>query len=440
MLIAGLHASAAITPSGIPFSADFETYTVGDQILDKNSDGWGASSNSVIVQSGTVHAGGNAAVLPKNTSASNVVSSAETEVWTDVYISSASRMKNAPADIAVDSSATVMLFMNNDGYLVVRNNSAWDVCTTDAVGNAAAAHSGTWAHITVHNNYTTKKADIFLEKVLLRKDVSFIDNTRTSYGAFKLQSGFSDTFLDDLTLSTSAGTGLPIAASTLPFEDDFEDYAADIPLDWLGAFGWSASSADAVVQTSIKHGGAQAAEVSGEDTITNTVSAVGITKTWTDFYVTETIHTDDDGVAVNLDATVMLYMNTNGHIVVYNPTNSNWDVCTEDAWGTPVSGAETWARISVHNNYTTKKAAVFLDGHLLREKIDFINTSNASYTGFVLQGAGTGVSRFDDIAITATVPATLTTDLDSDGIADAVEIHNEGTATFIASGTIFSFR
>lgn len=236
--------------------------------------------------------------------------------------------------------------------------------------------------------------------------------------------------------------------SSLNFSDDFEGYVIGTRLSALGFLGWGASSSGITIQSNTTYlASARAAQFPAATVLTNSISAVGLSNVWTECALNESNHVvNGTFVEVDTNAVVQLYMNTNRYVVLYNRTSALWEVCSNDIWGVGLAGVYSngWAHISVNQNYATKKAALFLNGHLVREQIDFINTNQGSFMRFQMKSSESCTSYLDSVAFSTNVPANLTSgpesDLDHDGIPDAVEIAQCGNLQFLPYGSVFKIR
>jgi len=123
---------------------------------------------------------------------------------------------------------------------------------------------------------------------------------------------------------------------------------------------------------------------------------------------------------VDTSASVMLYVNSGGYAVVYNPDTATWATCSNNVAGdavTPIT-SDAYARITLYKNYAAGKVAVFVDGVLVREGLTMI--SNPSYyRATAVQNSGWTDAYLDDVAIAVSYPGDLTGDSDGDGWYDA---------------------
>jgi hypothetical protein len=225
--------------------------------------------------------------------------------------------------------------------------------------------------------------------------------------------------------------------SELPLVETFEGHTNGTPLSVLGTNGWVASSESVVIQTGVvwQALGSNAVAVPSSAVATNLVNGGAVTNVWTDCYLYESQHIPAGSVgadAVDSNATFQMYFEMNGYPVVYHPENG-WLVCSNDYLGTntAVFNTNTWPRITVCECYTSKTAAIFLNGHLLLDQVPFRNVDAAktNFTQFRLESGNACTSYLDNVAIRLSRPEDLTLDLDNDGKVDALEIEQYGNMT-----------
>ena len=236
--------------------------------------------------------------------------------------------------------------------------------------------------------------------------------------------------------------------SHLNFRDDFDLWPVNLRLDALGMVGWGASSAGVVIQSNTAYQGSSGAVILPLRTlVTNTISSVGYSNVWTECAVNESNGMDFfDATEVDSNAVIQLALNTNCNVVLYNRLQGQWQVFSNDFWGASMVGVYSngFAHIAVNQNYATKKVAVFLNGHLVCMDFDFINTNQGSYASFRLKGSWAGSTYLDSVGFSTNVPTSLLTgpasDLDGDGVPDAVEIAQYGTMSYWPHGSVFKIR
>ena len=238
-----------------------------------------------------------------------------------------------------------------------------------------------------------------------------------------------------------------LVPQTPPYADSFERYALAARLNQAGCFGWTASSDGIVVQTNQVQSG-QAVVVPVNDILSSTMSASGTLNVWIEFYYQDTSRIPCENVtadAVDTNLAVQAFISTNGYVTLYNPGLGQWDVCSNDAQGVSVLplATEAWPRLTFNQNYARGRAAVFLNGRLLRQQLRFINTNLVNSGHFELDGGFSGPSYMDTFRVQTDSIGIVSDDRDGDGCADALEIDYFGN-TFqsppAGSGAVYYIR
>jgi len=239
---------------------------------------------------------------------------------------------------------------------------------------------------------------------------------------------------------TSAGRTISYwSLQDLPFIDDFESYPENLSVGDIAYNGWSGSS-EAVVKGGVGAGGSQAAVLPDGTAVTNTLShpSNAYPKVWTDLLLKPVAR--DAAPDVDTSASVMLYVNSGGYAVVYNPDTATWVTCSNNVAGdvvTPIT-SDAYARITLYKNYAAGKVAVFVDGVLVREGLTMI--SNPSYyRATAVQNSGWTDAYLDDVAIAVSYPSDLTGDSDGDGWYDAQEIAAWGSISATTNGVPYTW-
>ena len=218
--------------------------------------------------------------------------------------------------------------------------------------------------------------------------------------------------------------------------DNFESYGVGTSLSGQG--NWTASPS--VILTNNMYGNPTNMAALPPNAIAT--NAVGMPpgspgKIWTDFLLDETVRVEPASLPLVESNTVMMVgMTTGGFAVVYNTASNGWDICTNDARGGALSGlaAGAWARLSVCEDFSRQQVALFLNGRLLRQGIPFITNQTITSYGRVTFSSGVASTGYvDDVYVSNAVPPTLaaqslssTTDINGDGLVDAVEIMQYG--------------
>lgn len=254
-------------------------------------------------------------------------------------------------------------------------------------------------------------------------------NGVTYSGTFRLDSGFNG----------------ELTRSMLNFTNDFEMYATNMPLALCGGQGWGASASGSIVQGLVFTNGNKAAKVVAQSLLSNVVAGViAQSNVWTDVWLNDSAIKYEGTPYPGVDSglAVMLFVNTNDHVVIRNA--GVWDECLKDVAGNaaPVVTTGQWARLTVYQDFVTTNVALFVNGQLVRQMVPFLSTVN-KYQGFSLS-SGAGASYLDDVKIWTSLPTGLTngplSDLDHDGIADAIEIQRYGDVSAYPRGSVFKVR
>ena len=237
------------------------------------------------------------------------------------------------------------------------------------------------------------------------------------------------------TVNNTWGT---VAIMNLPFTDDFESYANNTPITSLGFRGWSASGGAVKVQSAVKHTGNNAVELPVSTVLSNSISSGAATRIWTDYYVQPTIGLLPDSPPTNT-ASFLAYVNTSGYLMV-EVSGGGWVVCSNKIDSTSVTPISTgsFTRITVCQELVHHTFAVFVAGDLVAQGL-VAPVSLSRYSGFVADNKD-DASYLDDLSITTTVPAGMTSDLNHNGVPDAVEINNNELATLPLPGSVYKFR
>lgn len=219
--------------------------------------------------------------------------------------------------------------------------------------------------------------------------------------------------------------------------DNFESYLVGTNLSALSARGWGASSTSVIVTNDVFGNPTNQVELPPAASASNLVNRSGVSgKVWSECLIAESVRMDPTYPPdVNSGAMVMVSVTTSGVAIVYNSASNGWDICSNDCRGTPVTGlaSGTWARVTVCQDFDSHRVAVFLNGHLMRQKFQFIS-NRTDYAGIRLaRDHGTTPGYFDDVYVSNAIPPALmtlplssTNDINGDGVLDAVEIMQYG--------------
>ena len=237
-----------------------------------------------------------------------------------------------------------------------------------------------------------------------------------------------------------------VQPSTLDFTDGFESYPNGKSLCSLGFYGWSASQSGAVVtnDAGVVNQGVNAAMIPAGATVTNTVSAAGVKRVWTELYLNGTAQVDPARPPeVNSNSAVMVFFGTHGYLTIYNPALTNWDICSTDVLGRAVATVSSgqWARVSIFQDFSNHTAAVFLNDRLLRDQVSFISTGASHYARLKVSNGPDGTGYVDGVKIWANC-LDLSDDTDGDHMPDAQELTLFGNLSsyFLPEGSVFKIR
>ncbi len=233
-------------------------------------------------------------------------------------------------------------------------------------------------------------------------------------------------------LAFLAVVGSAVAAGAvpvpLPVNDGFESYGAGTAISSLGSQGWGASTAGFTVQTAVKQAGAQAAELSEPGTMSNAVISAD-NKVWVDFYMLPQFG-GAPSLPTGATVAVRFFVDMNG--IVNVATAAGWQQVATDVYNTPIPPlvSTSWSRFTIFHNYGAGLAALFVNGRLLRKDLPLLQSGavNMNALTFIQHE---GLSYVDSVSIAATYPATLSDDLDNNGVADVIQIHNDGALSSV---------
>jgi hypothetical protein len=190
----------------------------------------------------------------------------------------------------------------------------------------------------------------------------------------------------------------------------------------------------------------QAVEIPARAYLASAMTTTPASNVWVELYYQDTNRIPDSMVLpgiVNTNVAVMAFINTNGYVTVFEPVSNQWDVCSNDARGVSVSSLanDAWVRITVNENYTRGKAAVFLNGRLLRENLRFINTNLVNSGRFEVRGGSAGPTYLDTYSVRTNWVGVVSDDRDNDAWPDAMEIDLYGnTSKDPGVGSVYVIR
>ncbi|MDD4019601.1 MAG: hypothetical protein PHV28_16860, partial [Kiritimatiellae bacterium] len=227
--------------------------------------------------------------------------------------------------------------------------------------------------------------------------------------------------------------GIAELVQGLPFTEDFESYDAGTPLSSLGYRFWSASDDSVTVTPGTGVSGSKAADLPADTALTNTLyPSMTLTKVWTDMFLKPV--KVDTPPAADTNASVMLCVNNDGYVMVYETNTAAWAVCSNSVAGASVTPVgDEYVRITLHKDYAVNKVAVFVNDVLVREGLPMISQL-PYYRGMSIQNSGGTNAYLDNVVISTNYPTALAGDSDGDGWADAQEIDTWGSVSATTNG------
>jgi hypothetical protein len=218
----------------------------------------------------------------------------------------------------------------------------------------------------------------------------------------------------------------------LPFDDTFDAYATNTIVTNLNFRGWYASDGSVKVQNGTARSG-NAVVLPGATLLSNSLSAAGTPKIWTDFYIQPVLGTPPVSPETN-DSCFLAYVNTNGYLVVA-VAGGDWYVCSNNA---VVMQTNRFSRVTVMQEWAHHTFAVFVDSNLVAQGL----TAPAilpEYKSTVVKNPDSSSVYVDDVHVTTSVPGG-TSDSNGNNIPDAVEINFYDYARLPPAGTVFKIR
>ena len=382
-------------------------------------------------------------------------------VWVDLYGSLVTRDLDAPP--ALDASAASPFYLNSSGQIVVYDGSLasnnWIVLT-----NHTAVSESTWHRYTRREVYSNQTWSLWLDNVQLTNGLGLATD-RKEYSRFRMIGcSVVTSLLDSVTVSASEPVGLDNDGDGMPNSwetqyalnpDSASDATGDADSDGVnnlteyqngtdptdadsfdaipfielfetntvsageidGQNGWVVTTTGlASVVTQDVYEGAQSLSIStstNADVVTRFAGGRGIDDVWADFYAKSTWRDEDDHPSVHSNAVTAYYINTNGHVVVYD--GSNWTTVTN-----VLQTNETeYIRHTIKYEYPDQEWALWLDRELIAEDLGF-----ASETEFFTQ-------------IDFPVPSVGTTQVDNLRVLtnDAFLVDISGVVTYVGPQT-----
>jgi len=239
--------------------------------------------------------------------------------------------------------------------------------------------------------------------------------------------------------------------ASLPWSNDFESYTHDDPVTSAGGGGadWTGSSG-VKIQSNAVHActGNKYVYVPAEEGATNTFASDNPTRVWIDLKVKPSRQSQyATGMPdYDTDAAAFFFFNSNGYAVVR--TASGWSTNSTVVGGSTVVtctvNQASYNRVTVFQNYTSKKWALYVDDYMVGERLSFINSSLSSFDRFALRNGtyldnvwvNDYISTDDNNPLNGEMDgngAGTQADRDDDGSHDVWEVHHWDTASLYRS-------
>jgi len=235
-----------------------------------------------------------------------------------------------------------------------------------------------------------------------------------------------------------------INAQTPPFSDNFESYICGAHLSQQGNIGWAAN-AGVVVETNNVWQGSNAVVMPVNTILSNMLAPAALSNVWVEWNFQDAARIDDTTVDMDprwTNMAVVLFINTNGYVTVFDPQSNAFTVVSNDVWGhavTPVATSE-WPRIALNLNYKDRMAAVMLNGRLVKQQLQFINTNQANCARLEWDAGTVGATYLDALNVWTNGANVTSGDLNANGVSDAVEVDRTGYINTWLRGSIFKIR
>jgi hypothetical protein len=182
---------------------NFESYDVGTDFATTHTNGWNASTNTVIVSNLVWQTSTKSVVLPDQSTLTNTVSgSGGKAVWTDLWI--IPTLGDPPSSPPTNTASFVQYFDAN-GFVEVATTSGWTVCSNDVWGNSVPAVSNAFVRVTLFQDYSTSNQALMINGQLILQDQLFLGSSH-DYTAFGVRGTGSNVWMDNVWINTNYDT------------------------------------------------------------------------------------------------------------------------------------------------------------------------------------------------------------------------------------------
>ena len=470
----GLNPALSNAFQSLPWFAGFETaegYSLGDL---NNQNGWNVDSGSVVVQEAKATTGAQAArwgsgfEVTRAGASHYVVARTNAVVWTDM------RVNMLPGELPVVTNAytnlAVVFRVVPSGYLAAYDGSLGD---WTIASNSWKVQRGAWLHVTVKQDYATKKWSLFRDGMPVFTDLGFADRTVRQLSRIRVENSERISgYLDDLNVAPGMfthmdqdsdgipnfqedadGDGVVDPAETDPFHSDTDGDGMDdgqeralgfspitsnsyLHLPWTAGFeesegyssgplnaqqGWLAFTS-VVVQSSEHYAGTNAARITsttnGNAGMTQYVAGQNESVVWFELYAKlQPGGLPDVGIARS--NSVLAAVNQQGVLCAFHREFQSW---IQAPAGFEVN-SNTWTRLTVRMDYPHKTWDMYAGPYLIFANVPFAdeNVRHLSRLKISIPNRD-GVPKngyIDSLTMTPTEPADL--DNDADGMDNAWE-------------------
>jgi hypothetical protein len=214
--------AAAARHAGAGFVVDdFQGYSLSP--VNTIGNNWGAGDDTVVVTNVLPVTASKGVFVPERTTVSNRVSQAGASyphIWTEYDLYDSGRVIPG-TEPTPNGTECVMMGISTGGYVIVYDPSPgvtnWVTYTNDVWGTNMAIGAGTWAKLSVFQNFTNSTAAVFLGGHLLKEGLPFISNSLGTYGSFKFDGGnTTNSYLDNVIINNA----IPPSLTNMDLDND----------------------------------------------------------------------------------------------------------------------------------------------------------------------------------------------------------------------------